>query len=323
MSSVSNHTYWKILHYWANRLENNRYKIPFLLTKLLEFYSFSKNKGMTFKNDDSKRVVKENALENCMPEMPRVTIVIPAHIRNEFDHKCLNRLINRILSQTYKSNIVVVDDCSPYEAKKSPLRPTIEYCKLLKNRGPAYARNKGIDDALKMGSDVIVFTDIDCVPEQNWIKSIVNKYQQDKKSHIVSGMTRSFNRNWLGIYHDINGTLNGRRFKDSDLLLYGPTCNLAITSEVAYSVRFDSTFVKAAGEDIDFCYRAIMQGYNIKHCSEAITHHDFGYKGFNIIKNMMQFTMQFKKYSEGERILVQKIPCYYSYLNNTTEISAF
>jgi hypothetical protein len=56
-----------------------------------------------------------------------------------------------------------------------------------------------------------------------------------------------------GQFHDVFGTLNGRMFRDGSLL-YGCTCNLSV-SLAAVPLRIDESFLTAAFEDVDFCYR--------------------------------------------------------------------
>lgn len=49
------------------------------------------------------------------------------------------------------------------------------------------------------------------------------------------------------MYHDVCGTLNGRRLKDGSLL-YGCTCNLSMTPSSVRRLEFDTGFPDAAFE---------------------------------------------------------------------------
>ena len=323
MSSLSNLPYGSILDYWYEKLKNNKHKHKFILTKILEIYSFSKEKQELNNLISSEGKIIKSKLKNNIKSCPKVSVIIPTYIRTEFDQKCLTRLIEILLNQTSKiENILIIDDKSPLKYN-IPQNIKVKLIKQDRNKGPANARNKGIESALNFKSDIIVFTDVDCVPTENWIENIINEFITNKTAHIISGNTKSYNKNWLGIYHEINGTLNGRKFKDSDLLLYGPTCNLAITKEVGEMIRFNLSFPNAAGEDIEFCFRALKYGFNIFHSKQAIVYHDYGYKKLKFIKNLKSFMTQFKKYSKGEKILLQEIPDYYSYFENTLEISSY
>lgn len=319
MSSLSNNPYVKIMRYWRKRMRNNKYAIPFLITKFIEILVF---RAYLYAGAPPKKRcvhIQPSHSRNEVNLKSKIVVVVPAYVRNEKELKQTKRLINRLKRQTYPVNIIIIDDCSPIPVSLQD--KNILLIRLKENAGPAFARNCGIDLALKSSMDIIVFTDLDCIPAYNWINMIHKHFITKPTCEIVSGKTESYNKNWLGFYHDMNGTLNGRRFKGTRILLYGPTCNLAITKKVAQNVRFDTSFPGAAGEDIHFCYNAIHRGFNIMYCKSAIIQHDFSFTMYPSIHNLSMFIRTFKKYAKGEKILLKKIPHYYSYLNATHEIS--
>ena len=80
------------------------------------------------------------------------------------------------------------------------------------------------------------------------------------------------------IVHNVNGTLNGRLIlPEKKYFLYAPTCNFGISHRVAEEFRFDKTYRKAAGEDVDYCLR-IGKKYPVEVCQKAIVYHDFSYR---------------------------------------------
>ena len=214
-------------------------------------------------------------------------------------------------------HLIVVDDCSPlsYSLSDGTLR-----LKMDKNSGPAAARNKGVQTALELKSDIIAFTDVDCILGKNWVQAIVDAYQRDPKFHILSGNTLSYDRGWLGKYHEINGTLNGRKFIGLDQLLYGVTANLAITATVAQKVRFNEAFREPACEDVEFCFRANERGFGIRQVPEMVVKHNYGY-GSHAFNNLKGFMKLFKKYGKAEKLLLESIPDLYAFFDNTEEIS--
>jgi GT2 family glycosyltransferase len=65
--------------------------------------------------------------------------------------------------------------------------PSFHYFPLLKKSGPAAARNVGWQFA---NSELIAFTDDDCIPDAYWLNELYNAYQNNKKSLIAfSGRT--------------------------------------------------------------------------------------------------------------------------------------
>lgn len=109
-----------------------------------------------------------------------------------------------------------------------------------------------------------------------------------------SGKTVSSGTTWFDTYHDINGTLNGRMFKRSAVLLYGPTCNLAISQAAAKEITFDECFKNAACEDIDFCFRLLGAGYRLVHRESMLVRHDYQFRAGAFFANVARFIRQFR-----------------------------
>ena len=317
MSSLSNFPYGKILDYWYEKLSGNTNRTKFLLTKCVEFSAF-KSKSKKDKPVANIKFVKfPDAIAKNIPENPVVSIVIPAFVRTEKDKQNIVNLFNSIQKQTQKPDcVILIDDCSPADF----ICPnTVIYHRLPQNSGPAKARNVGKKIALDKSSDIIAFTDTDCILSENWLETICISLNKMKLTSILSGNTISYDKNWFGTYHNLNGTLNGRKFKNSEKLLYGTTANLAITKETAAKIDFSENFPLAAGEDIEFCFRANQQGFVIKYVQKMIVFHNYGYTR-NFYKNLQKFRNQFKKYGQGETTLVKEVPNYYAYFDKTEEI---
>jgi glycosyltransferase involved in cell wall biosynthesis len=317
MSSLSNLPYGKILDYWYEKLKDKPYRYKFLLTKTVEVFTFKSHSG-----NGSK---KHNYLDfptprkNEIPDNPKVSIVIATFVKTEKDKQDLSNLIQSIEKQTLKpSEIIIIDDCSPINFT---FPETLKIKRLEKNSGPAKARNVGKKLAVDNGSHIIAFTDTDCILFENWISTIKQSFIDNRDFQILSGDTQAFDKSWFGTYHNINGTLNGRQLKNSERLLYGTTANLAITREVAEQIDFNEMFRIAAAEDIEFCFNANKKGFAIKYVPTMTVFHNFGYTR-QLFKNLKRFREQFKKYGQGEKILLKLIPNYYAYFDRTNEIPA-
>ncbi|MCR9290643.1 MAG: glycosyltransferase [Bacteroidetes bacterium] len=317
MSSISNLPYGKILDYWYENLKGHKHRNKFLLTKFIEAFTF---------NSNSKKLKAKYKFtpfpiggKNQLPIKPKMALVIPVYAKSSKDIQDLSNLFSSIAKLEYQPEfVIVVDDNSPksYDIPNQFIKVKNEL-----NCGPAKARNRGIDLALKNEIDVIAFTDSDCILESNWTKQIVFYFQQHQTCGIISGNTISNDKHWFGTYHNINGTLNGRKFKNSNRLLYGTTANLAITAEIGKKIRFNEKFPNAAGEDIEFCFRANNEGFELNHNPEMIVYHNYGYTD-RVLDNLNIFINQFRKYGKGEKILLEQIPEYYAYFNETEEIKA-
>lgn len=323
MSSLSHSPYIETVNYWRKATVVKGFKIRFLLTKLLEMYSFKKNAFplpdiQTAQNDYMEFA---SPIKNMIDANSKIAVVVPCFIRSKDSLKQLQRLYESIKKQSCMPGLVIfVDDCSPLQYDEKDFDGVI-FLRQESNSGPAMARNIGLEYALSLDAEIIAFTDSDCVLSEDWVSSIHQAYINNENAQILSGNTLSYGRTWFDKYHCINGTLNGRVFKGKDILLYGPTANLAVTSQVGISMKFDTAFPNAAGEDIDFCLQANRKGFRIFFCAEMEIQHDYGYdKSF--FENIKKFRNQFKRYAEGEKILLQKNPSYYMFFEQTKEISA-
>ena len=183
----------------------------------------------------------------------------------------------------------------------------VDYIRLEKNCGPAFAQNRGIELAQKRDNSYILFTDHDCILNHNWAFNMIN-FLQANHFEAVGGLTLAYGNTLIDKFHNLNGTLNGRFILPKrEKLLYTPTCNFAISAKIARDFRFDTKYRKAAGEDIDFCIQ-INQEYSIGFCEFAVVWHDFGYK--NSWSGIPKLTSMFRKYKEGNILLYKSHPEY-------------
>ncbi len=89
-------------------------------------------------------------------------LIIPCYIKTKRDIDCLNRLFQSAQKQSKPfDKVFVIDDASPlaYELNYD----FIDHIKLTENGGPARVRNIGIDKAIALNADHLLFTDHDCI----------------------------------------------------------------------------------------------------------------------------------------------------------------
>ncbi len=320
MSFVINYFDNDTMKYWDTKLKKYDFCDEFLTLKKIEIETFNEFYESSNTTEKEDIIIKEHIVRNNLTKDMRVAVIVPVYVKDEKGIVLLNNLINSIENQIDKADaIIFIDDKSPIQYN---VPSHYNLIKLDKNMGPANARNFGIDKALELGIDVIAFTDSDVVLHDNWIKEIKTGFLDNSNAHILSGLTLSKGKTFFDRYHEINGTLNGRRFKETELLLYGPTCNLAIACDFIGETRFSTEFPLAAGEDIHFCFQLLDKECNIFHNESMKIDHDYVYAESNYQHNIKLFKNQFAKYAKGEKVLLGKIPAYYSYLSLTEEISS-
>jgi GT2 family glycosyltransferase len=322
MSSLVHLPAGQTLDYWWERLHGVPKRKRFLLTKIVEVaaYGYFRGKPSGIGSEvisDPVRELKPMIQRSGITETSAGMVVIPARCQTKSSCAQLDRLVGNLLSQG--AQIVIINDFSKFWPK---LPDAVHQISHTVNRGPAAARNTGIRFALSRGADFVLMTDTDCVPADNWLVETHKAFLSNPYAHAFSGLTKSLNSTWLDRYHEINGTLNGRRFKGSQFLLYGPTCNFAISRLLAETLQFDETFKTAACEDIDFCFRALNAGFRVFHSGEIVIRHDYQYRQWAWIRNAVMFFRQFGKYAKAEASLLAKCPSYHAYFGNTLEISS-
>jgi GT2 family glycosyltransferase len=231
-------------------------------------------------------------------------VVTPAFLARPHEPDQLRRCVAAVLAQPAVDGLIVVDDCSPLPVPALPARA--ELVRLPSNRGPAAARNAGLERALERGATLVLFTDVDCRPDPGWAAALADHLAAGDDV-AAGGVTRAAGATLLDRYHDFAGTLNGRwRLPGRADLLYAPSCNLAVRAEALRDLRFDERFPSAAGEDYDFCHRLRQAGGTIGLAPAAVVRHDFAYG--STWRGLPAFVRQHRRYGEADPLLWEKYP---------------
>lgn len=230
-------------------------------------------------------------------------VVIPAYLSRPHEPAQLTRCVAAALAQAHVRRVVIVDDGSPLSVPGLPAR--VDVLRMPANGGPAAARNRGLEQALRLGATTVLFTDVDCVPDPGWAEGMAECLA--RPGHVAAGgVTRSLGTTLLDRYHDFAGTLNGRWIVPGwEALHYAASCNLAVRASALRSVRFDERFPTAAGEDYDFCYRLRGLG-TIGLAPRAVVRHDFAYG--STLAGLPAFRRMFRRYGEADPLLWEKHP---------------
>ena len=125
-----------------------------------------------------------------------------------------------------------------------------------------HQRNVGVRAA---SGDIIVFTDCGCHPDDGWLARLTAPLRQDER--VCAGPVLGTGEG-TSIYE-------GARLWDDAYLKECPTGNLAFRREVFDAVGgFDESF--DFGSDIDFSWRLVDAGYQIRAVPDAVIRHDWG-----------------------------------------------
>lgn len=194
----------------------------------------------------------------------------------------------------------------------------IETFSTLKKSGPAEARNIGLIEGFRQGCSVALLLDSDVSLSRSSLSDLLQCYNQSR-SAIACPLIRATGETWLDHYHDLSGTLNGRYLPDNQHLFFGTTSCMLISEQVYNAgLLFSSEFPEAAGEDIDYCLRAMFDGFQTSALDHVTISHWYGYNSDDL-HDWNLFQSRFERYGRGEFTICQKHPYYHFLVNHTRE----
>ncbi len=201
--------------------------------------------------------------------MSTVSVVVPTRDRPRQLAACLDALAAQT---TTASDVVIVDDRSRDPDRTRSIVDRYGARMVAgEGRGPAAARNAGIDAAR---GDVICFTDDDCVPAPDWITHLTERIAAG--AAVAAGATEPFPYDAVATRASqliTNSLLAASLDRDREAVRFAPTCNLALSSATARAYPFDESFPLAAGEDREWCDRVTGDGVEIAYVPEATVAH--------------------------------------------------
>ena len=187
-----------------------------------------------------------------------ISLIIPTYNRLPYLKNCLRAL----KKQKFKNfEIIVVNDGSNdgtgnfLDSEKN-----LKVIQHKKNLGPSISRNDGAGFA---SADILVFTDDDCEPEENWLLEIVQSF---KDSDFIFGRTVYVRANYEGNFPE--------RIVQNPDALWPMANNLAFKKNVFKKLGgFDSYFDKFHNEDSELAIRAVSKNYRFKRLPSALVYH--------------------------------------------------
>lgn len=189
---------------------------------------------------------------------PTVSVVVPVFNDEAGVLACLEALRKQTWP-TEKLEIVVVDNESkpPLSITETyPFEVRVEVCE---KPGSYAARNKGAEVAR---SDVLAFTDADCVPNSEWIEQGVAALLKGEERHIVGGeveIAEPAKRSGTALYQHETGFYQRENIWQKG---FSATANLFCTREQFRHIgSFDERLL--SGGDREWAWRAAKKGFTV------------------------------------------------------------
>jgi GT2 family glycosyltransferase len=166
------------------------------------------------------------------------------------------------------------------------------------NRGLSAARNTGMEEA---NGDIVVYLDDDAWPDRNWLRYIADAFLTH--DYAAVGGPNISPPNTGDIADCVNNAPGGpvHVLLDDQHAEHIPGCNMAFRrSRLLELGGFDPQF-RAAGDDVDLCWRVLEQGWTIGFAPAAMVWH-------HRRKSIRGYWKQQRGYGKAEALLERKWP---------------
>lgn len=224
-----------------------------------------------------------NAARGSQPALlPGVSIVIPVHNKHTITRQCLDA----ILAQEYAGadrEIVIVDDGSR-DATPTLLAGYGDKLHVLRGdeaQGFAAACNAGVAAAR---NDLVILLNNDTIPLDGWLEALVQfavdhpaaavigaklLFPNDTVQHagVSIGIDREPHHIYAGFPRDHPATNTSRRFQ-----VVTAACAL-FRRDIWNELDGLDLAYKNGWEDVDYCVRAGLAGYEVWYCAESVVYH--------------------------------------------------
>jgi glycosyltransferase involved in cell wall biosynthesis len=226
-----------------------------------------------------------------------VTVIVPTHGRPQALERCVRALARQTLAHDRFDVVVVADgDGTGVEQALEAVRTSLSLTVLRQERaGPAAARNLG---ASRARSDLLAFTDDDCIPDPGWLEALAGAVERQPDA-IVGGLTTNALRS--NAYAEASQVLVSYLCLRELEQVGGPSFvtsnNLALTRDTFVELGgFDACFPRAGGEDRELCERWSSLGGAVRHEPAAVVRHAH-------TMGVAEFVRQHVEYGRGARRL--------------------
>jgi glycosyltransferase involved in cell wall biosynthesis len=187
----------------------------------------------------------------------------------------LGRLLESLSRQALAADqfeVIVVDDgssdqtgsvCEAWQRKTANLR----YVRNGSTMGLAAARNRAIAAA---SADRIVFTDDDCIARADWVGKMRDALEREP---MVAGAVDTPTSNYFQLCHNIMQFSRFMPGQKEGVVRFAAGANMGCRRALLEQMG-GFRQVAPQGEDMEFAFRAALQGYRPRLIPDAVVNHD-------------------------------------------------
>lgn len=243
----------------------------------------------------------------------KISVVIPTYHRSALLMNCLHALTRQTFSKKDFEIVIVTDGpdsttCAMLSRLASiTFLPEIRCFSLARKGGPAAARNLGWRMA---EASLVVFTDDDCIPEEDWLTNYYDAYQKADSNLVVL-------KGKVVVPLSDAPTDHEKNYANLAMADFA-TANFACTKEALQLIGgFDEEYTTAWTQDNDLEFALMQAGIDIKKVEEAKIIHPLrrAHWGISITeqKKSMFNALLFKKYPALYRRKIRNNPLWNYY----------
>lgn len=198
--------------------------------------------------------------------MQKVSLYIPCYNAARYLEQCLKG----ILAQAYPINeVLIVDDGSTDNTVEIASKYPVRIIRHKQNNGIAAARNTAI---LNARNEFVAALDADCIPEQDWLKNLMNNFNQQDVvgvgGRLVEFHTQALADKWRSIYMKQNW---GLKRLINPPIIFGS--NNVYRKEALEKIGLYNERYRTNGEDNDLTKRLLSRGFKLIYEPQAIAKH--------------------------------------------------
>ena len=174
------------------------------------------------------------------------------------------------------------------------------------NRGLSSARNTGLEAAT---GEIVAYTDDDARPDAHWLKYIAHAFMTT--DHAAMGGPNIPPADDPPLAEVVANAPGGplHVLLDDQLAEHVPGCNIAFRRQALLAIGGFDPVYRAAGDDVDACWRIQQQGWTIGfHAGAMVWHHRRA--------SIRMYWKQQQGYGKAEALLERKWPERYNALGH-------
>ncbi len=203
-----------------------------------------------------------------LDEMFSVSVVVPAYNAASTLGTCLAALRKQAYPrELYR--IIVVDDGSTDDTAQVAESFGVKVIRQ-KNQGASAARNAGLREAT---SDIVLFTDSDCEPDDEWIAEMVKPFS-DPEVVGAKGFYKTKQTSLIARFAQVEYEMKCSRLRELKCIDFVDTYSAAYRRErLLEAGGFDTSYTTASAEDAELSYRLSSQGCKLVPAPGAFVYH--------------------------------------------------